>query len=157
MTTLAVLLSLLLVPAACAKAVTGQLECDVPAANEWLLNPPDAEQSEAGPAEPVFPVQKNIAGAIELLDSRSIVRLTAEQLVDFGIETDKAASPTERSAFLVRAVYPTRRPTLNVGWVGNDLHVFAGGLGCAPFTKHPLVVFLDHEPERVFVMASAAL
>ena len=37
------------------------------------------------------------------------------------------------------------------------LVVFADGLGCAPFTKRPVVVWLDREPAELFVGAHAAL
>lgn len=61
------------------------------------------------------------------------------------------------SPWLVRAVYPTPNAFVGASWFGTTLSVTAGGMGCAPFARHPVVIWLDKMPHRVEVTASAAL
>lgn len=157
MTILAFLVSLATSLSAGSTLVAGQFRCDAPTANEWLL--PSAKRIEGGEIEPssVYPVEGNLDRAIALLDEESAIPLTQAQLSGFSTKGAGASLKPTHSAYLVRAVYPTTRPQLKVAWMGSDLHVFADGLGCAPFVKHPVIVILDRKPMRVFVNASAAL
>jgi len=133
-----------------------QFRCDAPTANEWLALPADRSMSKTVEEADIHRIEGDLEGAIGLLDKSSAVRLTKSQLAGFGVERARALGQRRR-AYLVRAVYPTANPRLSIGWNGDDLHVFADGLGCAPFVKHPVIVILDREPERIFVAASAAL
>lgn len=151
----AALLPLILASAVHAQPTAGRFKCDAPTTNEWLLPPAGSGKSEKVDAALVYPVQKHVERAVGLLDKQSATPLTQAQLAEFGV--DAAPSTSVRRAYLVRAVYPVQRPTLDVSWVSRDLHVFANGLGCAPFVKRPLVIFLDRKPRRVFVTAAAAL
>lgn len=156
---LAILLSLVVPPAISAERPDAQFQCDATTRNEWLASPSNVDEGEKIDPALVRPISSNIKRAIALLGDRSAIPLTHGQLVEFmGTKASETIPPGDQyHAYLVRAVFPTGRPTLNVRWSGNDLHVFAAGLGCAPFTKHPVIVFLTREPARVFVTASAAL
>jgi hypothetical protein len=156
---LAVPLSLVVTSSASAEPADVQFQCDATTKNDWLAAPSNLDEGEKIDSALVRPISKYIERAIALLDDQSAIALTRDQLIEFtGAQTSEAIPPSDPyRAYLVRAVFPTRRPLLDVRWSGNDLHVFASGLGCAPFAKHPVIVFLTHEPERVFVTASAAL
>lgn len=146
---------LILASAAHAQPASGQFKCDAPTTNKWLLPLVGSGKNEEVDVALVYPVQKDVERAIGLLDNQSAIPLTPAQLTEFGVKASSYASA--RRAYLVRAVYPVPRPKLAVSWVGKDLHVFANGLGCAPFVKRPLVILLDRKPRRVFVTAAAAL
>lgn len=152
---LVALLPLILASAAHAQPAAGQFRCDAPTSNEWLLPPPDTDKGEKVDSGLIYPLQKDVERAIGLLDNQGAIPLTRAQLAEFGV--DAAPFSAARRAYLVRAVYPVERPRFDVSRVGEDLHVFASGLGCAPFVKRPLVIFLDRKPRRVFVTAAAAL
>jgi len=106
--------------------------------------------------ELVRPVSKDLQRAISLLRKRSAILLSDRDVARFGgalrQKRDRRLRP-----YLVRAVFPTSNPMIRVSWDADSLFVFAAGLGCSPYVKHPIVVFLDREPKRVFVSASAAL
>jgi hypothetical protein len=135
-----------------------QYGCHEPTSNEWLdqgfYRGPGAEVRD----DFVQPVTNDLPRAVAMLSSAQFVRLSANDVrrflgPGFAIPRGRKLEP-----HLVRAVFPTDRPKLGVSWDNNgNLFVFAGGLGCAPFSKHPIVIFLDREPQRIFVSASAAL
>jgi len=101
-------------------------------------------------------VSNDVPVAIALLATEEAVKLTSEQVQRFAGEPGHLGG-SGTTPYLIRAVYPTASPSISVGWHGNDLYVFAGGLGCAPYEQHPIIVYLDWPPASVFVSASAAL
>ena len=140
-----------------AATVTGHSTCAAPTSNEWLRQGSSSGPVEELPASQVRPVAQHLDEAIEKLETRSALLLSDAEARRFsGVENGTSSRPKLRP-YLVRAVYPTGNPMLSVRWNGQRLDVFAGGLGCAPFAKHPIIVFLESPPREVFVMASAAL
>jgi hypothetical protein len=136
--------------------VAAQSECKEPTSNEWLRQAPAGkEQPVAGAL--VRPVTRKLPRAIALLSKESLVRLRDEEVLAFTGVTGASSAKRGSRPYLVRAVYPTGNPQIQVSWSGYNLHVFAEGLGCAPFIKRPIVVFLRRKPKHVFVMASAVL
>ena len=140
-----------------AATVTGQSACTAPTSNEWLRQGNGSGPVKELPASQVRPVARHLEEAIAKLETRSVVLLSDAEARKFSGEENATGSRPKLRPYLVRAVYPTGNPTLHVAWNGHRLDVFAGGLGCAPFAKHPIVVFLERRPREVFVMASAAL
>lgn len=132
--------------------------CNLPTTNEWLRNPPPADRAGFASidASRVRKVSNDLPAAIALLAADDLVQISSTQVGQFTQEPP-GEGPAGSTAYLVRAVYPTPYSVVRVGWLMNDLHVFAGGLGCAPFEKHPIIVYLDRQPESVFVSASSAL
>lgn len=145
--------------AACAGAATDtQTACNLPTTNAWLR---DNRQTDwTGwrdiDASLLQTVSNDIPAAIALLATEGAVQLTAEQVRRFTGEPARLLG-SETTPYLIRAVYPTAHPSISVGWHRNDLYVFAGGLGCARYVQHPIIVYLDRTPASVFVSASAAL
>lgn len=131
--------------------------CDAPADSDWL-KPAAASTERALDPGLIRPVGRALPRAIALLATRSSVVLTAADVVAMtGVPTVPPPQDRTLRPYLVRAVFPTDKPVLTVRWSGANLHVAAAGLGCAPFTRHPIIVFLDRAPADVFVTASAAL
>lgn len=149
-----------LVLAVCAGATPSQSQpaCTLPTVNEWLKQAPATDW--AGFAELdaslVRQVSNDIPSAVALLANDGAVPLSSEQVQRFA-GRPAGDVPSGTLAYLVRAVFPTGRPRVSVGWHKNDLHVFAGGLGCARYEKRPIIVYLGRRPDNVFVSASAAL
>ncbi len=145
--------------AACAaSASASQSTCNQPTTNPWLKD--NRQNDWTGwtdvDASLVQKVSNDIPAAIAVLATDGAVPLTEEQVRLFTGESAHLGG-SDTTPYLVRAVYPTAHPSISVGWHGNDLYVFAGGLGCAPYEEHPIIVYLDRSPARVFVSASAAL
>lgn len=140
------------------RAVEAQTQCRASMKNEWLRKPAAWQDGAEVDGSLVRPVKRNISTAVAMLEKRDSVDLTQSNVVKFlgGADVPPSTDGHLRP-YLVRAVFPTPAPTLKVSWSGNDLHVFAGGLGCFVFTKQPIVLFLDREPTSIYVMASAAL
>ena len=136
------------------QAGMSQPACDAPATNEWLRPGTAAPSGPALDASLVHPVTVDLADAAALLAGRPAVLLTWQDAARF---VPGEVPARQYRPYLIRAVFPTPNPTVRVSWVGADLHVIANGLGCAPFLKHPLVVFLNRPPRQVFVWASSAL
>jgi hypothetical protein len=140
-----------------AAPATAQYSCSIPTTNEWLTKgdhpSPEAQLSD----ERVLPVTQRVPEAIAKLESRSAIRLGETEVRHFTEESSARISNHKLRAYLVRAVFPTPHPRFWVKWDGVRLDVFAGGLGCAPFTKHPIIVLLERRPREVYVGASAAL
>lgn len=135
-----------------------QPQCDASISSEWLRPPSDFRVDATIRGSLVLPVVRDVAAATAMLEKRAIVLLTPDGFVRFAGTVPMPQGIDERlRPYLVRAVFPTLNPRLDVRWSGRDLHVFATGLGCSPFMNHPIIVFLDREPVGVFVMASAAL
>jgi hypothetical protein len=136
-------------------AATAQDQCTLPTTNEWLAQASSGAPATQVEADKVVPVSKNITKAVARLRDHSVVPLGTREMQEF---IDLPTSPSAGlRPYLVRAVFPTANPSLDLRWDGVRLDVFAGGLGCAPYVKHPVVVFLERQPKHVFVMASAAL
>ena len=135
---------------------SAQYECSISTTNEWLTsgNHPSPETQLSD--DRVHPVTQRLPQAIAKLERRSAVRLSEADTRDF-LGASTRTTPRRSRAYLVRAVYPTPYPRFWVKWDGTQLDVFAGGLGCAHFTKHPIIVFLERQPREVYVGASAAL
>lgn len=145
--------------AACAgSANDSQSTCNQPTTNAWLRDNRQADWTGWTDidASLVQQVSNDIPAAIALLATESAVQLIAEQVRRFAGEPAQLRG-SETTPYLVRAVFPPAHPSISVGWHGNDLYVFAGGLGCAPYVQHPIIVYLDRSPASVFVSASAAL
>ena len=136
--------------------VASQDGCMWPTTNSWLRQGSITGDQVEVSHEHVRPVVRNMREAIALLSTRSTVPLTRQQVRQFVGPTAKIGNLRLRP-YLVRAVFPSPNPTVGVSWNGGNLFVFAGGLGCAPYVKHPIVVFLDRSPKQVFVRATAAL
>lgn len=150
-------ITLLIGGVSCGSA-SAQQTCDIPTTNEWLSvrSPWIGGTFTEIDSALVHPVTNDMALAIAMLDRTDVVELNAEAVIKF-VGAAAGQSRPDARPYLVRAVYPTSRPSLALGWSGSELHVFARGLGCMPFIKHPVIVFLDRRPERVRVMAAAAL
>ena len=133
----------------------GQHICREPTTNAWLRQEPVADRSGFTDVDKsqVLDVSADLEAATALLATAGSVEITPQQARQF---SGQSSLPGGRP-YLVRAVFPTPHPVVNVNWRGADLYVFAGGLGCAPYEKHPIVVFLDKQPIQVFVSATAAL
>jgi hypothetical protein len=153
------LLALLLVLAAFSPSAAAQFECNLPTTNEWLWG----EVYQEGPdleiaPNRVFTVSRNLRGAIALLKRKPAVALTAAEARRFAGNSLKVPAGRSLRPYLVRAVFPSEDPTIEVSWGrGDRLRVFTEGLGCNPHEKYPIVVFLDRKPKHVFVTTSAAL
>ena len=151
-------LGLILVIASSTSAAVAQpSSCIMPTTNEWLMQGDSSGPVERLHTDRVRPVSEHVPEAIAKLATRSAVPLTNAEVRRFTGKPSATVSRQSLRPFLVRAVYPTPHPTFDLGWDGTRLDVFAGGLGCAPYVKHPIIVFLERKPHRVFVMASAAL
>lgn len=135
-----------------------QERCDHPTTNEWLRASPPADWRGITTVEvsPVLEVEHEIASAVAKLEDVDAIPLTPDEMRQFTGEP-AGDPPSGTRPYLVRAVYPTSWPTLHVSWYGNELYVFAGGLGCAPFVKRPIIVYLDRPPHTVFTSARSAL
>lgn len=138
-----------------------QSSCTEPTTSEWLKQPPrSSEPTTVVDTSQVHPVTQELPRAVKMLENHSIVPLEPMDVIQVGggdVATLRQEQGRQLRPYLVRAVFPTPSPKLDVRWSGSSLQVFAGGLGCAPFAKHPIIVFLHHQPTQVFVMASAAL
>jgi hypothetical protein len=136
---------------------TAQFTCKAPTSNVWLKQGRSSDRAEHLSPDRIRPVSQALPRAIAKLATRSAVPLSIPEFQAF----TGSASPTNLGhrlrPYLVRAVFSTTNPQLDVWWDGKTLDVNADGLGCAPFLKHPVVVFLDRQPRQVFVAASAAL
>jgi hypothetical protein len=141
-----------------ASANDRQSTCNQPTTNDWLNG--NLQSDWTGwtdvDASLVQQVSKDLSPAIALLATEGAVPLTAEEVRRFTGDSAHLGG-SGATPYLIRAVYPTANPSISVGWYGNDLYVFAGGLGCAPYEEHPIIAYLDRSPARVFVSASAAL
>lgn len=145
---------------ACAGAIPRQSQsaCTLPTTNEWLKQAPATDWARFArvDASLVQQVSNDVPSAVALLANEDAVQLSPEQVQRFAGRPPEDV-PSGTAAYLVRAVFPTGRPSVSVGWYQNDLHVFAGGLGCAQYEKRPIIVYLGRHPHNVFVSASAAL
>ena len=139
-------------------AATAPVKCDASTNSDWLRQPIKSLTGARIETSRVQAVRQNISAASAMLENRHFVVLSKRDLVKF-VGTTAMPQPTGSYVrpYLVRAVFPTPSPHLEVRWSGGNLHVFSAGLGCAPFTKHPIVLFLDRKPANVYVVASAAL
>ena len=134
-----------------------QPNCKLPTTNEWLKRD-RANWNEFVPVDAslIYQISNDLPSAIRLLANEGAVQISSNQVRRFTGEP-LIEEPVGRTAYLIRAVFPTRRPSVSVGWYQDDLEVFAGGLGCARYEKHAIIVYLDRRPVTVFVGASAAL
>jgi hypothetical protein len=149
-------LTFLVLATTATEPATAQFTCALPTSSEWLKQGDSSGPVKQLGEKRVRPVSAHQAGAVAKLVRRSAVLLTEAEVRKF---TGEPSSISDRAlrGYLVRAVYPTANPALDVIWDGTRLDVFASGLGCAAYVKHPIVVFIKRPPRRVYVMASAAL
>jgi len=135
-----------------------QSTCNLPTTNEWLRDNHQTDRIGWKDIDPSFvqTVSNDIPAATALLATEGAVGLTTEQVRWFAGEPARPLG-SETAPYIIRAVYPTAHPSISVGWHRDDLYVFAGGLGCARYVQHPIIVYLDRPPASVFVSASAAL
>lgn len=117
------------------------------------------EEGTAVDASLVHPVIHDLPRAQVMLRVHPVAPLEQAEVVRF--TGPVAGVPSEQGGwlrpYLVRAVLPTPNAILDVRWSGTSLHVAANGLGCAAFSNHPIIVYLERKPGDVFVTASAAL
>jgi len=131
--------------------------CNASTSNEWLRQSNGSPVTEPLSAERVHLVIAKLDEAITKLAFHPYVSLKAREAAAFTGQFGGLKGQPNLHPYLVRAVYPVRNPKLNIVWDGKNLDVFAFGLGCAPYTKHPIVVLLEQAPTDIHVMASAAL
>jgi hypothetical protein len=152
-------LPLMLSACALARASPGpEFRCDLPTANAWLTSAPEGFRDRP-PIDPsqIQPVREGVDEAAATLAARSARPLTPAEAARLTGLSAPAGSAALRP-WLVRAVYPVSSPLVGAAWLDSDrLVVTADGLGCAPFVKHPLVLWLDRAPGELFVVATAAL
>jgi hypothetical protein len=149
--------SLLAASLAVAPLGDSQFQCKQPAANEWLKQGTYKGPGPQVSSDFIRPVTKDLPGAISLLKKRSAIRLSEKNLGRFVGRDFRWTQDRRLKPYLVRAVFPSGNPMVGADWDGDDLYVFAGGLGCAAYKKHPVVMFLGRKPKRVFVRAMSAL
>ena len=136
--------------------VTAQPGCAAPVSSAWLRPLPPPDKNVRVEPSRVHPVSRDLRAAVGMLRIQHVLELSQDDVVRFaGVGMPR--QPAGLRPYLVRAVFPTSNPQLEVRWNGIALHVSASGLGCAPFTDHPIIVFLERGPAAVFVMATAAL
>jgi hypothetical protein len=135
-------------------AAEAQFQCNEPTSNEWLNDGQSKGHDVPVQSSQVGQVSSDLMEAVSLLSAESAIRLDDRQVAEF---TGRPSSSKGHKPFLIRAVFPTGNPLVHVSWEGENLFVFAEGLGCFAYTKHPIIVLLDRPPKRVFVSASAAL
>jgi len=133
--------------------------CNLPAHASWMRPGTRNEGGRAVPASHIFPVVSGLSRSVESLRHRPIRLLDAAEAAKLGGTGIRTAMRGQRRLrpYLVRAVYPTRHPTIAVRWYGDHLSVNSGGLGCFPFTNRPIIVLLNRAPKQLFVDAHAAL
>jgi hypothetical protein len=135
-----------------------QFKCDASTSSKWLHSPAGFKDGSVIPKSLIQVVDRHFAKASAMLDRRPYAALRADQVTQFvGDAAFSKRATSEFHPYLVRAVFPTPNSNLELRWVGDDLHVEAAGLGCAPFSNRPIVVFLNRRPASVFVIAAGAL
>ena len=153
------LFAFFLILAGFGSSAAAQYQCNLPTTNEWLRGEvyregPDSEIGE----DLIFPVSINLPRAIALLKKDSAVAMSVAQARQFAGPDLKLPVNRRLKPYLVRAVFPSGDPTTGLSWGPHSrLRVFAEGLGCNLYVKHPIIVFLDRRPKQVFVVASGAL
>lgn len=151
-------LALALVVSTAPATVSAQPACEAPASSAWLRQSSGPATNVRVDPSRVHPVIRDLPVAIGMLSIEHALALSQHDAMRFaGAGAGMPPPPDGLRPYLVRAVFPTANPQLDVRWSGSDLHVSAAGLGCAPFKDHPIVVFLERSPAAVFVMATAAL
>jgi hypothetical protein len=135
-----------------------QFRCDESSHDPWMASWVARDGAVPVPRSSIVEIDPaTMTEAVALLQTREAVELQPTQLTHF-LKADPARQPPEGlKPYLFRAVYPVSRTFLSASWFGNLLQITSGGLGCAPFLKHPVVVYLDQLPEKVDVQASAGL
>lgn len=132
--------------------------CGPTLTSDWFSEPAPRDWTgiELVPVKLVLEVQDTGGTAATLLARVDALLISPAQVQQFTGHPGPIPAPGT-SAYLVRAVYPTQGSKVEVGWHEDDLHVFAGGLGCPRFQKRPVIVYLDRLPRNVFVSAMTAL
>lgn len=139
--------------------VTSVQRCDLSTADEWLVSPTDRGWRAAEALDPRLVTMVSLDAATEaaqLLVKADAIPISVDQVLRFG-GAEPGDIPANTRPYLVRAVFPSPNVRVTVERLGDDLNVFAGGLGCFPYKKRPVIVYLDRAPDRVFVSAAAAL
>lgn len=139
--------------------ITSVQRCELPTAHEWLVSPTGRDWRRAEALDPglVKMVSLDVAAeAAQLLEKADAVPLSVDQVLRF-VGAEPGDMPADMRPYLVRAVFPSPNVRVSVERLGDDLNVFAGGLGCFPYKKRPVIVYLDRAPDRIFVSAAAAL
>lgn len=137
-----------------------QSECREPSTDDWLRQPVAPFNWQDLEAIAIRQVRADaLVVAVERLSDVSVVALSDDEVERLGEAemVGRAAIPTGWRPYLIRSVFPVGNPRIDLNWQGEKLVVDAFGLGCAAFTKHPIIVYLDRAPTELFVTASAAL
>ena len=134
-----------------------QYPCTIPATNEWLSKGDRSESEKKLDGDRIRPVTEHISESITKLLSHSVLSLSVADVKYFTGKPSASDFDSRLRPYLVRAVYPTSDPAFDVRWDGRRLDVVTEGLGCEPYVKHPVVVFLERPPQEVYVMAFSAL
>lgn len=132
-----------------------QVACDAPSANAWLQSGPAVPETGPHIVVPVAPVERDMSRAILALERKPVIALRPADVTRFGV-TPPVLAPGVKP-YLVRAVYPAARPHITAGLDKMVLRIHAAGMGCAPFLKHPVIVWLAQPPKTLVVTADAAL
>ena len=133
--------------------------CSASMSDSWLVpNPPGVEALAFTDTSKPVGVNRNLAEAMLRLAEQSFVPLS-EGDVRFFLREEPPPSVKSggKRPYLVRAVFSIPNPTIGGEWGGQDLFISTFGLGCYPYTKHPVLVYLERVPRRVYVSAMAAL
>jgi hypothetical protein len=142
-----------------ATPASAQFKCDAPSHSEWMT--PGLQWNEKAPQIPrgriveIEPAM--VTEAVRILDSAKAVPLDQAGVSKFLGKGHLPPPEAGLSPFLVRAVYPTASPVLSATLLDGVLRISAGGLGCSPFLKHPVVIYLERAPVTIEVSADAAL
>lgn len=143
-----------------ASPALAQSACNAPSRDEWLTSPPVGATEQVVPIAPfqLFQIPSPMVDeAIAMLVTAEFVPLDRSDLVRLIGDNGFPGVEMRLRPYLVRAVYPVANPQFLPAWRGNVLRIEAYGMGCAPFVKHPVVIYLDRVPARIEVRASADL
>jgi len=148
-------IALLFALALAGSSAPAQVACDAPSRNAWLHSGPVVPETGPHIVVPAAPVERDMSRAILALERNPVIALRPADVTRFGVTAPTLAPGV--TPYLVRAVYPTARPHITAGLDRTVLRIHASGMGCAPFLKHPIIVWLAQAPKTLVVTADAAL
>ena len=137
--------------------------CNEPTENEWLTarSAVSAQTFSAKkftlPSNRILIVESDLEEAVARLQKPTVIPLKAREVRKFTGRSFEYAGRANLKPYLVRAVFPTSNPRISVTGYGEVTEVAAAGLGCHPYLKHPLVLFLKHPLQKLIVSAHAAM
>ncbi len=136
---------------------TAEDRCNIPASHPWERAATTTfDSARPIPSELIRPVIDDVQGAVIALSHVASKRLSDADAKRYS-GGKLSADHRHLYPYLVRAVYPSEQPAINILRSGDDLLISTSGLGCAPFVGHPIIVLLPAPPAQIFVQAGAAL